>query len=64
MKKIKNFKKPTKQGETIQFLMEKGFSNIKISKTLNIPKSTVSYFRKRPKELEKKGGLKITQKIQ
>ena len=57
VKKIKNVKKPTKKGETIKFLMEKGFSNIQIAKTLNILKSTISYYRKRPRELEKKEGL-------
>lgn len=47
-KKFKDIKKPTKQGEAIQFLMEKGFTNTEISKALKIIKSTVNYYRKDP----------------
>ena len=54
VKKINDIKKPTKQGEAIQFMMSRGFKNKEITKALKIPKSTVSYYRKRPNDFKKK----------
>ena len=58
----KKILKPTNKGTTIQFLMAQGKTNAKICETLKVPKTTVSYYRKRPLELEAKRKSKLPQK--
>lgn len=52
---------PTNKGTAIQYLMAQGKSNAEISKLLGIPKTTVSYYRKRTVELEAKRKSKLSQ---
>ena len=59
MVKKNRIRKPTKQGEIIQYLTSTGKTNAEICKFLRIPKTTVSYYRKRPLELEAKRESKL-----
>ena len=59
IKNEKKIRKPTNKGMTIQFLMAQGKTNAEISKILKVPKTTVSYYRKRPLELEAKRKSKL-----
>ena len=56
---VKKIRKPTNKGTTIQYLMAQGKSNAEISKILGVPRTTVSYYRKRPIELEAKRSYKL-----
>ena len=58
----KFFKKLTHKGEAIKYQMERGLSNAQISKTLDIPESTIRYYRKRPSNLEIKKNSKLPKK--
>ena len=61
IKKEKKIRQPTKKGHAIQYLMAEGLTNAEICKRLNVPKTTVSYYRKRPLELEAKRKSKLPQ---
>ena len=50
----KFLKKLTHKGEAIKYQMERGLSNAQISKSLDIPESTIRYYGKRPSNLEVK----------
>ena len=45
-------KKLTKKGATIKFQIDRGMSNSEISRSLGAPESTITYYRKRPDNLE------------
>ena len=61
VKTIKKIRKPTIKGRIIQYFMSIGKTNAEICKILKVPKTTVSYYRKRPIELEAKRKSKIPQ---
>ena len=41
----KFLKRLTHKGEAIKYLMDRGLSNAQISKTFDIPESTIRYYR-------------------
>ena len=55
-------KKLTKKGAAIRYQMDKGMTNIQISKTLGIPESTIRYYRKRPDNLISQRSSKLPKK--
>ena len=67
VKKIKIIKKnrqPTKKGEAIQYFMSdnKKRTDTEIAQILDVPRTTVSYYRTRPTNLESKRRSKLPQK--
>ena len=57
----KKIRKPTITGAIIQHLMGQGKTDTEISQILDVPRTTVIYYRKRPVELEVKYKSKLPQ---
>ena len=55
-------KKMTNKGAAIRHQMDRGMTNVQISKSLGVPESTIRYYRKRPKNLISKRSSKLPKK--